>query len=159
MLFCSNLGENLYEERRLELLEEEAQRAAALEQKTRKFLKEVEEYLQVKPRLQSAKSATGNSIQESSAGKSTSKSYTRRQRSHRKNKFSESDHTPTYFQEQKYQEHVLSLWTGLNKCRYLRVPDEKIDLSGINTLAKDQMKLFEVLRQADVVPLREAWEN
>ncbi|BFY98921.1 hypothetical protein BsWGS_01961 [Bradybaena similaris] len=155
----SNLGESLYEERRLELLEEEAQRAAALEQKTRKFLKEVEEYLQVKPRLQSAKSATANSIQESSAGKSTSKSYTRRQRPHRKNKFSESDLTPTYFQEQKYQEHVLSLWTDLNKCRYLRVADEKIDLSGINTLAKDQMKLFEVLRQADVVPLREAWEN
>ncbi|CAG5130933.1 unnamed protein product [Candidula unifasciata] len=155
----SNLGENLYEERRLGLLEEEALRAAALQQKTRKFLHEVEEYLQVKPRLPSSKSVTGNSTQESTLGKPSTRGYNRHQKFNRKSRLSEPNSSSTYLHEQKYKEHALSLWTGLNKCRYLRVPDEMLDLSGINTLAKDQMQMFEVLRKSDCIPLREAWEN
>ena len=38
------------------------------------------------------------------------------------------------------------VWKDVNKCRYLRVPEEMIDLSGIVTLAKDQMKLFDCMK-------------
>jgi hypothetical protein len=37
-------------------------------------------------------------------------------------------------------------WNDLKKCRYLRIADDKIDLSGINTLAKDQIHLFGAFR-------------
>ena len=33
-------------------------------------------------------------------------------------------------------------WKDLNKCRYLRMDDEKIDLSGVNTLAIDQFNMM-----------------
>lgn len=33
-------------------------------------------------------------------------------------------------------------WKDLKKCRYLRLQDDKLDLSGINTLARDQMHMF-----------------
>ena len=35
------------------------------------------------------------------------------------------------------------LWKDIRKCRYLRIPDSKIDFSGINTLVRDQMTLFQ----------------
>ncbi|KAJ8304753.1 hypothetical protein KUTeg_018336 [Tegillarca granosa] len=43
-------------------------------------------------------------------------------------------------------DHTKELWKDINKCTYLRVPSEKIDLSGIVTLASEQMKLFKTLR-------------
>ena len=33
-------------------------------------------------------------------------------------------------------------WTDLKKCRYLRIPDNKVDYSGMNTLVRDQLTLF-----------------
>lgn len=41
------------------------------------------------------------------------------------------------------------VWKDVNKCRYLRVPEELIDLTGIQTLASDQLKLFEMLRRGE----------
>ena len=40
-------------------------------------------------------------------------------------------------------------WKDLNKCRYLRIAEEEIDLTGVVTLAKDQMKMLRTFRQTD----------
>ena len=49
----------------------------------------------------------------------------------------------------KGNESTQQVWKDVNKCRYLRVPEELIDLTGIQTLASDQMKLFEMLRRGE----------
>ena len=54
---------------------------------------------------------------------------------------------PTAMSEEKYEEKLQALWKDMNKCRYLRLADDKIDLSGVNTLVKDQMKLFRSIKQ------------
>ena len=40
-------------------------------------------------------------------------------------------------------------WKDINKCRYLRIKAEKIDLSGVNTLVKDQMQMFNYLKSSE----------
>ncbi len=35
----------------------------------------------------------------------------------------------------------LDYWRDIKKCRYLRIPDDRIDFSGLNTLVKDQLAL------------------
>ena len=57
--------------------------------------------------------------------------------------------SPTCFSEADYQERLMSLWHDMNKCRYLRVPDEMIDLSGFNTLVSDNMKMLHVLKMGN----------
>lgn len=162
VLLYSNLGEDIYEEHRLELLEEESLRAAVLEERTRMFLREVEEFLRKNPPLQSSKTTFQNSNPASFPDKPSTVDSTkssRRRKFQKRNQISETELTPTHVSEPQYKERLSTLWKGMNKCRYLRLPDDKLDMSGINTLAKDQMKFFEVLRHADREPLRDAWEN
>ena len=181
LIFCylsesSNLGESSHEERRQELLEEEGVRAATLDQRTKMFLKDVDEYLISNPPLQPSHVAFENGVPEpprrdslmeppeSHAGlesqtNSNGRSVRFRQRRGDAKPGEDQDITPTFFPEVQYKERLMGLWKDMNKCRYLRVPDEKIDLSGINTLGKDQMKLFETMRTAEAQPLREAWET
>ncbi|KAK0051291.1 hypothetical protein Bpfe_019237 [Biomphalaria pfeifferi] len=159
----SNLGVNIYQERRQELLEEENQRAATLEKRTKHFLQNVDTFLQKNIPLLPAQ-IENESLSHSTDIKANSKDpyssdLTTVKYHRRRGMGVEFDDTPTYFPESNYKEKLMTLWKDMNKCRYLRVPDEKIDLSGINTLVKDQMKMFEKLKQADRPPLREAWEN
>jgi hypothetical protein len=51
--------------------------------------------------------------------------------------------------DEAYQKKLGELWKDMYKCRYLRIPDERIDLSGIVTLAKDQMRLYSFLRETE----------
>ena len=69
----------------------------------------------------------------------------------------EFDNSPTYLPESDYRDRLMGLWRDMNKCRYLRVPDEMIDLSGINTLATDTMKLLQAIKHRDMQPLSNAW--
>ncbi len=48
--------------------------------------------------------------------------------------------------EEEYQLHMNQAWRDINKCRYLRIPEDRIDLSGVNTLAADQYRLYQVLK-------------
>ncbi|GFR71210.1 protein ENL-like isoform X3 [Elysia marginata] len=172
----SNLGENSHEERRQELLEEEGVRAATLDQRTRMFLKDVDDYLIRNPPLQPSHVAFENGLPEpprkdslveppaSQAGldaqtNSNARSVRFRHRRGEAMPGEDQDVTPTFYPEIEYKERLMGLWKDMDKCRYLRVPDERIDLSGVNTLAKDQMKLFETLRNAEPQPLRQAWET
>jgi hypothetical protein len=51
--------------------------------------------------------------------------------------------------EQEIRNKLDDAWKDLKKCRYIRVNDDEIDLSGINTLARDQYSLFQSLRTTD----------
>ncbi|XP_041361579.1 uncharacterized protein LOC121377584 [Gigantopelta aegis] len=143
----SNFGDDLYEERRQELLEDELSRAAELEIRKNRFLKSVDNYLHVAPstllpkdlfqKQDSKRPATVDSQTETIAD--NGRLLTRRLRV-------DFDETPTYLPEEEYRKRLLDLWTDMNKCRYLRVPDELIDLSGIRTLATEQIRLFDSLR-------------
>ena len=48
--------------------------------------------------------------------------------------------------EGMYREEEVDAWKDLTKCRYLRITDDKVDLSGVKTLVKDQLHLFTGLR-------------
>ncbi|XP_005094512.2 uncharacterized protein LOC101849039 [Aplysia californica] len=159
----SNLGESASEERRQELLEEEGVRAAVLSERTKLFLQDVEDYLLQHPPLTTGQLA----FEEAPPTDPTKRSATvdgsrglvgndRPLRLYRRiGRPGETDDTPTFLPEEDYKQRLLSLWKDMNKCRYLRMPDEKIDLSGINTLVKDQMKLFQTLKNQDPAPLTE----
>ncbi|KAH9500054.1 hypothetical protein Btru_076488 [Bulinus truncatus] len=159
----SNLGNNFHEERRQELLEEESLRAATLDKRTKRFLQNVDTFLQKNIPLSISPTTTENDPPSRNyVMKSTSNdpySTGPSVKYHRRRGMGvEFDDTPTYFPESNYKEKLMTLWKDMNKCRYLRVSDDKIDLSGINTLVKDQMKMFDKLKQTDRPPLKEAWE-
>ena len=54
-----------------------------------------------------------------------------------------SDALITILSEKEKRENA---WKGLNKIRYLRIPDEKMDLSGVSTLATDNLQLSDLMR-------------
>lgn len=148
----SNLGDDLYEERRQELLEEELARTEELELRKEEFLQNINDYLRrTNPpeqeedvTLAKAESLKSLIVSERVASAKNGKRLTKR----RQMKV-DFDQTPTFLPEADYRRRLFNLWADMNRCRYLRVPEELIDLSGIQTLAKDQMLLFEVLRQAE----------
>ncbi|XP_046549885.1 uncharacterized protein LOC124259739 [Haliotis rubra] len=148
----SNLGDDLYEERRQELLEEELARTEELELRKEEFLQKIDDYLRRTSSLgemdevaiTKAESLKSLIVSERVSSAKNGKRLTKR----RQMKV-DFDQTPTFLPEADYRRRLFNLWTDMNKCRYLRVPEELIDLSGIQTLAKDQMLLFEVLRKAE----------
>ncbi|XP_005094364.1 uncharacterized protein LOC101854073 [Aplysia californica] len=158
----SNLGENPAEERRRELLEEEGVRAEILAKRTKLFLQEVDEYLEQHPPLQPSHFAfeqipavPGGSDSLQRPGTADEDEGTgigsHRLRFYRRlNRPGDFDGSPTAMPEDKYRQKLLSLWKDMNKCRYLRLPDDKLDLSGINTLVKDQLKLFQTLKNQEI---------
>ena len=155
-----DLGEDLFAERRAELLEEEQYRAAAIAKRKDRFLKDIDLYLREHPPLRALPvtskaspqdQATGDKSQGESEGEGVHSGLLFRRRR------VEFDDSPTYLPESDYRERLMGLWRDMNKCRYLRVPDEMIDLSGINTLATDTMKLLQVIKHRDIESLPTAW--
>ncbi|XP_076443551.1 uncharacterized protein LOC143282019 [Babylonia areolata] len=154
-----DLGEDLFAERRAELLEEEQYRAAVISRRKDRFLRDIDQYLKdnppltpmTRPVLDKAKGQGGGGGGGGGEGvDALSGALFRRRRV-------EFNARPTYLPEQDYKERLMGLWRDMSKCRYLRVPDERIDLSGINTLATDTMRLFQVLKHREVEPLANAW--
>ena len=125
-------------------LEEEQYRAAAIAKRKDRFLKDIDLYLREHPPLRVEPVTSKASAQDEAAAATTAASggegvhgeLFRRRRV-------EFDNSPTYLPESDYRDRLMGLWRDMNKCRYLRVPDEMIDLSGINTLATDTMKLLQ----------------
>lgn len=148
----SNLGEDLMEERRQEMIMEEQERFNELEERKKDFMKKLDDYFKENPipdwtnpppivklpppseeEADDAASTTG----------SVNKGMKYRLLPHRLTL------EKTFKSEEEYKAKIWELWKDLNKCRYLRIPDEMLDLSGVNTLAKDQMKLFQMFRRQD----------
>lgn len=149
----SNLGDDLFEERRLELLEDEKLSYQDIEHKTKDFLTRLREYLKENPitRLVEEEIPIINvsdaldgppEVEDriQSAGK-------------KKRKRLLPNRSPlelrSFPNDEAYQKKLGELWKDMYKCRYLRIPDERIDLSGIVTLAKDQMRLYSFLRETE----------
>jgi len=153
----SNLGENTSEERRYELLQEEWMRSAMLTERTKTFLRDVDHFLAQHPPLQTSTSSFDTSSPPLSPQRPTTADPTVTSTKFRFQRRVEIpgdiEDTPTFFPEEEYKQRLLFLWKDMNKCRYLRVAEEKIDLSGVNTLVKDQMKLFQALKNQEPEPL------
>ena len=47
---------------------------------------------------------------------------------------------------EEIQEQEDKAWKELYKCRYLRIADEDVDLSGVNTLVKDQLAMINIFK-------------
>ncbi|KAK7116513.1 hypothetical protein V1264_002180 [Littorina saxatilis] len=155
-----DLGEDLHAERRAELLEEEQYRATVINKRKDRFLLDIDRYLKENPPLRSLPITPKASPQEGGADNGEAQELDavaalggalfRRRRV-------EFDSHPTYLPEVDYKDRLMGLWRDMNKCRYLRVPDEMIDLSGVNTLATDTMKLYQALKHSEVEALPSAW--
>lgn len=158
----SGMGEDPYASRRAELLEEEHFRAREINRRKNAFLRDVDRYLREHPTASSSPrrltlpSALHDGEDAFDENEETNLNSVYRRRRQVRVEF---DATPTYLPEDNYRERLMGLWKDMNKCRYLRVPDELIDLSGINTLASENMKLFQVLRLRQPEPLSEAWKE
>lgn len=139
----------VFEDRRQELLQDEQLFLKALEKRKTEFIHNVDHYLNENPPprfdlpfnpaefppLESA----GTDDDEEEVMK-----YTRRRRQMRN-----YDSTRTFTSEEEYKKREGELWKDMNKTRYLRVSDDMLDLSGVVTLAKDQMKLFKALQYTE----------
>ncbi|KAL8582314.1 hypothetical protein ACOMHN_037071 [Nucella lapillus] len=154
-----DLGEDLFAERRAKLLEKEQCRAAAIARRKVRFLQDIDQYLKEHPTLcpasaTTARPAPAKARGQEDKGQDDADVFNSGVFRRRRVEFSTS---PTYLPEQDYRERLMGLWRDMSKCRYLRVPDDMIDLSGINTLASDTMRLFQVLKHREVQPLSNAW--
>lgn len=148
----SNLGEDLMEERRQEMIMEEQERFNELEERKKDFMKKLDDYFKENPipdwtNPPPTVKLPPPSEEEADDGASTTGSVNKGM------KYRLLPHRltleKTFKSEEEYKAKIWELWKDLNKCRYLRIPDEMLDLSGVNTLAKDQMKLFQMFRRQD----------
>ena len=137
--------QRMFDERRQELLQDEHLFAKALTKRKDEFLGKIDTYLLENPpvkfsnpiyRLELPNIDVGIDSDEDDVMK-----HSRRQRPLRS-----YDINRTFTGEEDYKRQEKELWKDMNKTRYLRVPDEMLDMSGVVTLAKDQMKLFRSLR-------------
>lgn len=129
----SNLGENLYEEKRKEWLQFEVNKGKMLDRKTKDFLDHLNQFV-------ACPLSKLNS--ENSADRAGFMQKIDPERNLPSTKALSFDFNQNGVSSDEYQEELMSLWKDLSKCRYLRVADELLDLSGVVNLAKDQMKHF-----------------
>lgn len=138
----------LFEDRRQELLQDEQIFLQALEKRKKQFIGKVDEYLEANPPAKFDTPLTVPIYIPHAADDEDILAHSRRRRNLR-----QYDVSRTYTSEEDYQKRQKELWKDMNKTRYLRVPDEKIDLSGVVTLAKDQMQLYNILKTQEPVHL------
>lgn len=132
----------LFEDRRQELLQDEHTFYVNLEKRKNHFIGKVDEYLIQNPPVKFDTPMMPIVIPHASADEDEVMAYSRR----RVRKY---DTDRTFTSEEEYKQREGNLWKDMNKTRYLRVPDEKIDLSGVVTLAKDQMQLYHLLKSTE----------
>ena len=142
----------LFEDRRQELIQDEQIFLKGLEKRKKEFITDVDMYLQLNPPARFdtplvaadlpgfESNATGDPGDEDD----DVMKYTRRRRQIRR-----YDSARTFTSEAEYKQREDGLWKDMNKTRYLRISEENMDLSGVVTLAKDQMKLFKMLQMQE----------
>ncbi|KAL8590829.1 hypothetical protein ACOMHN_064166 [Nucella lapillus] len=144
-----DLDQELFQERREELIEEEQLRQVSLTKRKDRFLKDLDNYLHDHPppsiiprRHGSARKVTPVRKNEAEGEEELPEAMFRRRRV-------DFDLNPTCLPETDYRQRLQGLWKDMNKCRYLRMSDDLLDLSGVNTLATDNLKLYTVLKKQD----------
>ena len=140
----SNLGHDLHQELRKELIQEEEKEAIKIEDKICSFMDRLNEKLKSdKPTkepwlVQTSMLSVNDSLKRQSDVPEIKRVNMRRQ-----NKFSEEEERKM---KQNMYRRSSTAWKDVNKCRYLRIEESKIDLSGIKTLAADQFSLLNNLK-------------
>ena len=144
------LNQELYDERRADLLEGERHRAEVITRRKEQFLKDMDQYIHDHPAPTSSVPRTRrvtmsrkiSSRQREGEERAEDNGVPLMERQRRV----DFDLSPTYLPEAEYRERLLGLWKNMNTCRYLRLPDHSLDLSGVNTLATDTLKMYKVLQ-------------
>lgn len=132
----------LFEDRRQELLQDEHEFYLTLQKRKNTFIGKVDEYLLENPPAKFDTPVMPIILPHSAKDDEDIMAHSRR----RVRKF---DCERTFTTEEEYRQREGDLWKDMNKTRYLRVPDEKLDLSGVVTLAKDQMQLYNLLKSTE----------
>ncbi|XP_052098864.1 uncharacterized protein LOC127733559 [Mytilus californianus] len=142
----SNLGHDLHQELRKELIQEEEKEAIKIEDKICSFMDRLNDKLKSENKSKEAWSVqTPMLTVNDSLKRQPDAPQIKRVNMRRQNKFSEEEQRKM---EQNMYRRSSSAWKDVNKCRYLRIEESKIDLSGIKTLAADQFSLLNNLKYA-----------
>lgn len=135
----------IFEDRRQELLHDEQLYSKNLEKRKNNFIGKIDDYLLANPPVQFNTPRLPIEIAKTDdQDEDDLLAHSRRRRRYR-----QYDSSRTFTTEEEYNKLQGEMWKDMNKTRYLRVPDEKLDLSGVVTLAKDQMHLYQVLRSTE----------
>ncbi|XP_064596658.1 uncharacterized protein LOC135463327 [Liolophura sinensis] len=153
----SNIGADIYHERKAEMLKQETVKVDELTSRKNKFLKTVKDYIEKSktklsvspaPKLSQAWQAiTPEALLAAELEQATKEA----KRSHRKKKKEEFSRLT----EAEYKKRVSRSWQNVSKCRYLRVPADKQDVTGYNTLVKDQLLLLNSLKSTRQISFTE----
>ncbi|CAC5408030.1 unnamed protein product [Mytilus coruscus] len=142
----SNLGHDLHQELRKELIQEEEKEAIKIEDKICSFMDRLNDKLKSENKDKEAWSVqTPMLTVNDSLKRQPDAPQIKRVNMRRQNKFSEEEQRKM---EQNMYRRSSGAWKDVNKCRYLRIEESKIDLSGIKTLAADQFSLLNNLKYA-----------
>jgi hypothetical protein len=125
-----------YEERRRTLLDIEYSYANNLNDRKDEFLDDLDAYITMQQAAEIAQinTAAEDPSQTPPPGESTLEKLTRREMRFFREHASRLSQADIRLRGQ-------DLWKDITKCRYLRMDDDKMDLSGLVSLAKNQMKL------------------
>ncbi|KAH3839128.1 uncharacterized protein LOC127879501 [Dreissena polymorpha] len=137
--------QRIFEDRRQELLNDEQQFLKTLVKRKNSFLGRIDEYLQDNPPAKFSAPLMSIDIPQLKAVVNLDDEEEIMKHSRRRRNVRTYDVSRTFTSEEEYKAHEKELWKDMNKTRYLRVPDDKLDLSGVVTLAKDQMRMFKSL--------------
>ncbi|KAK3097230.1 hypothetical protein FSP39_007776 [Pinctada imbricata] len=137
-IFTGYLGEDPYEERRKMLLNAEEMAAMDLLDKKDDFLDEIDAY--IKKQVEEREAVFKFSTDEKTEELKPTTGFDVVELSRRQRRQMNSKRRMTI-----EKGRAAELWKDVNKCRYLRVDDDKLDLSGLVMLAKDQMKLGKII--------------
>ncbi|XP_029646565.1 uncharacterized protein LOC115220559 [Octopus sinensis] len=132
-----HFGENQFEEKRKRCLQSEVNKCKDLNEKTKKFIDNMNSFISASEkhtRLYLNKASKDDTMFRKGVLSPKNKHLRKAQQAIHFN--------PVVQTEWGHQEKPIEVWKDLNKCRYLRVSDDAIDLSGVVTLAKDHMKQF-----------------
>lgn len=139
-----NLGHDLHRELRKELLQEEESNAMKIEDKICSFMDKLNAKIKVEKSdeedwISNDRMLTMDDLVKRQLDNPQTKRVNRR----RQKKFTEEEQKK--IELNKYRRSSAA-WKDVNKCRYLRIEESKIDLSGIKTLASDQLALLNGMR-------------
>lgn len=137
----SNLAKERAAERRQDLLDEEMYQQSQIENRRQDFLDRISVWVKENPTSSVKERPLNFTDDPDESGKKKSLAF------HNHVAFRQRRQTKLTADEKRLQED--QMWKDLSKCRYLRISDDKLDVSGVNTLAKDQMAVYETLRNTN----------
>ncbi|XP_033749998.1 uncharacterized protein LOC117334465 [Pecten maximus] len=141
------LGDDPYEERRQKMISGEQERVHDLLDQKEIFMERLDMYIREMEKKNRQMSVIVPSMDiPDSVLRQARREAGERAKASRLNKMRQGMHRSSISEEER-KRRAQEMWKDVNKCRYLRVPSDKIDLSGIVTLASEQMRLLGAMRQ------------